>query len=505
MANKPLSRVLIANRGEIAVRIIRSLREANIQSVAVYSEADANSLHRKLADFAIPLKGTTSAETYLNIPILLEAIRSSGADGVHPGYGFLSENADFAEQVTNLGVKFIGPSAHAMRLMGDKVKAKRLMIEHKVPVVPGSEGGLRNPDELKALCDRIGYPVILKASAGGGGRGMRVVNGEKDIRDAFEGCSREALSYFGNPEIFAERYIHDPRHIEIQVLCDGHGNGVYLFERDCSVQRRHQKLIEEAPSMFLTPELRHKIGEIAVTAARAAGYESAGTVEFIAESPERIYFMEMNTRIQVEHPVSEMITGIDLVGEQIRVANGEKLKFTQDQIQLHGWAIEARINVEDPKAGFVPAPGRITRLHLPSGPFVRVDTHIYEGYEVPATYDSMIAKLIVWGQTRDEAIERMKRALCEMEIGGVPTTARFHEAVLDHAEFRSGDFNTGFIEKNHDNLLATMTAGDAERDDLAALMATLLVQDQFAGQTLKIQSDTRARWQEAGRREVMRR
>lgn len=475
----PLKRVLIANRGEIAVRIIRAAKDLGMETVAIYSDADQFSLHVKLADYAINLPGNTAVETYLNIPKIISAIKESKADSVHPGYGFLSENADFAEAVENVGAKFIGPSPKAMRLMGDKVEAKRLMKAHNVPCVPGSENPLKDVADLERHAKEIGFPLILKAAAGGGGRGMRVVRQLTELSDAFAACTREATSYFGNPAVFCERYIENPRHIEVQVLFDENGNGVHLFERDCSIQRRHQKLIEEAPSLYLSAEQRHEIGRRAVVAAQASKYSSAGTIEFIAESPDKVYFMEMNTRIQVEHTVSEEISGIDLVRWQILVACGRSLNFTQDQLTPRGWAIEARINAEDPAKGFLPGPGRVHRVRFPAGPGVRVDSHLYPGYEIPQHYDSMVAKLIVWGETRDVAVARMKRALAEFEIDGVPTTARFHEAVLNHPAFLEGSFNTGFIEKEAKYFQHYFSSTPVEHSEISALLtAVIAVQDQ---------------------------
>jgi acetyl-CoA carboxylase biotin carboxylase subunit len=475
---KRFRRVLIANRGEIAVRIIRSLRELGIESVAVYSDADAASLHRRLADYAVRLPGSASADTYLKIPALIEATLRSGADAVHPGYGFLSENGAFAEAVTEAGAVFIGPSARAMDAMGNKVHAKALMREHGVPTVPGSPGALRDAEDLKEVVADIGLPIILKAANGGGGRGMRIVRDVGGLEEAFAACRREAIAYFGSDEVFCERYIENPRHIEFQVMFDAHGNGVHLFERDCSVQRRHQKLVEEAPSSFLSAEERHRIGRDAVQAARAAGYVGAGTIEFICETPERAYFMEMNTRIQVEHPVTEMITGHDLIALQVRVAMGEPLPFRQEDLVLNGWAIETRINAEDPAKGFAPAPGLVRRVQLPQGPFVRVDTMLYDGYRIPDTYDSMVAKIITWGRDRDEALRRQQRALMELVIEGVPTTARFHEALMRHPDFVKGDVTTRFIEDNQawfDAELSRVSDADARAD--AALVAAVLAAD----------------------------
>ncbi len=446
MTSKTLfKKVLVANRGEIALRIMRALRELGIPSVAIYSDADALSQHRKYANEAIRLPGRSSAETYLNIPKIIEALRVSGADAVHPGYGFLSENSDFCQAVIQAGATFIGPSVEAMHLLGDKVQAKDLMRKFHVPLVPGSPGALQNVEHLREVIKEAGYPMILKAAAGGGGRGMRIIRQEADIKEAYDTCKREALSYFGNDTIFAERYIINPRHIEVQVLADGK-TGVHLFERDCSVQRRHQKLIEEAPSHYLNAEQRARLGEIAVTAALAAKYEGVGTVEFICEAPDRAYFMEMNTRIQVEHPVTELITGVDLIQEQIYVASTKTMRLQQSDIQLRGWAIETRINAEDPAQDFMPSPGQIQHLHLPAGPGVRIDTHIYQGYTVPSEYDSMIAKFITYASTRDGAVQKMRRALSDFECEGVPTTAKFHELVLQHPAFLSGEFDTGFLQ-----------------------------------------------------------
>lgn len=471
---KKLTRVLIANRGEIAVRIIRALRDLNIESVAIYSDADRYSQHVTMADFAVNLPGQTSTETYLNIPRLIEIIKATKADGVHPGYGFLAENSDFAEAVGNLGVKFIGPSVASMKKLGDKIQARSAMIENNVPIVPGVQHPLKDYQDLKKVTDEIGFPVILKAAAGGGGRGMRIVRKDEELQNSLEACQREAVAYFGNGDVFCERYIENPRHIEFQVLFDSHGNGVHLFERDCSVQRRHQKLFEEAPSAFLNSEQREKLGHYALTAARAANYEGVGTVEFICESPDKAYFMEMNTRIQVEHPVTEMITNIDLITEQIKVACGEKLSVTQADIVLHGWSMETRINAEDPAKGFLPSPGVVKHLRFPSGPFVRVDSHLYPGYEIPQFYDSMIAKIIVWGKDRNEAIARMKRCLSELEVQGVPTTAKFHSALLKNESFLSGHFNTSLIETEWDYFQSSMNTCNELSEEEKALVATVL-------------------------------
>lgn len=504
MTSPLFKKVLVANRGEIALRIMRSLRDLGIPSVAIYSDADALSLHRKYANEAVRLPGRSSRETYLHIPALLEAIRLSGADAVHPGYGFLSENAAFCEGVRALGVTFIGPSVSAMHLMGDKVRAKELMRQHKVPTVPGSEGALADLASLQQLVKAIGYPLILKAAAGGGGRGMRIVRSDSDLKPAYEACRREALSYFGDDTVFAERYISSPRHIEVQVLCDGQ-RGIHLYERDCSIQRRHQKLIEEAPSLYLNEEQRQELGDIAVRAALAASYEGVGTVEFICEAPHKAYFMEMNTRIQVEHPVTEMITGIDLIQEQIRVAATKSLRLQQSDVRIRGWSIETRINAEDPAQDFMPAPGQIRHLHLPAGPGLRIDTHIYPGYTIPSEYDSMIAKFISYGANREEAIQRMLRALGEFECEGIPTTARFHEIVLQHSAFRAGEFDTGFLTQYQDDMekgLKTSASDPHFGPSLAAF------QVQLAREGLKdrdSEAGAREKWGEAARLESTRR
>jgi acetyl-CoA carboxylase biotin carboxylase subunit len=473
---KKFKRVLIANRGEIAVRIIRALRELEIESVAIYSDPDQSSLHVKMADFSYHIPGSSPADTYLNIPKILEAIKTTGADAVHPGYGFLSENASFVEAVNQLErVTFIGPSQEAMKKLGDKIKARELMTRNGVPMVPGLARPLTSVEDLKVVAHEIGYPLILKAAAGGGGRGMRVVRKDDELKDAFEACSREAVAYFGNPDVFCERYIEHPRHIEIQVMFDKNGHGLALFERDCTIQRRHQKLIEEAPSIYLNASQRNQLCQIGIQAGLAAGYSGAGTIEFICESPDKCYFMEMNTRIQVEHPVTEMITGIDLIKLMIRVAYGESLPIKQEDLKIHGHAIEARINAEDPQLGFLPSPGIVKSIRFPSGPFVRVDTHLYPGYEIPPFYDSMVAKLIVWGENREEALIRLKRALNDFEISGVPTTIKFHEALLSHPKYQRSDVTTRFIEETESwfNEFYERAEGKATNEDLALITAVL--------------------------------
>lgn len=441
------NKILIANRGEIALRIIRACREMGIGTVAVYSEGDKNALHVQMADEAYCVGPTSSAKSYLNIPNIMSTASIAKVDAIHPGYGFLSENAHFAEICEESGFTFIGPAPDAIIRMGDKATARKTMIEAGIPVVPGTESGIQNIDEAVAIAEEIGYPVIIKASAGGGGRGMRVAYNQDELVNSINTASAEAEAAFGNAEVYLEKYVQEPRHIEFQILADGYGNVVHLGERDCSIQRRHQKVIEEAPSPALTSELRAKMGEVAVNAAKAVNYVNAGTVEFLLDKDHNFYFIEMNTRIQVEHPVTEMITGIDLIKAQILVAEGQELALTQDQIQFNGAAIECRINAEDSERNFMPSPGTVTTYVVPGGPGVRLDSAVYQGYQIPPYYDSMVGKLIVWGTDREEAIERMKRALDEFVIEGVKTTIPFHYQVLNNEFFRRGEFYTNFIQK----------------------------------------------------------
>jgi acetyl-CoA carboxylase biotin carboxylase subunit len=443
----PIGKVLIANRGEIALRILRSCRELGIATVAVYSTVDRNALHVQLADEAVCVGEPASSKSYLNIPNILAAATSRGVDAIHPGYGFLAENDRFAEICRDHGITFVGPSPHAIRSMGDKATAKSTMQRVGVPTVPGSEGLLATPEEAAELAAEMGYPVMIKATAGGGGRGMRLVPGPDQLQSLFKAAQGEAEAAFGNPGLYMEKFIDRPRHVEVQVLADGHGNVVHLGERDCSIQRRHQKLLEEAPSPALDPELRRRMGEAAVAAARSIQYEGAGTVEFLLDRSGGFYFMEMNTRIQVEHPVTEMVTGIDLIAEQLRIAGGEPISVSQDAIVLRGHAIECRINAEDASHNFRPAPGRITGWLPPGGPGVRVDSHVYTGYDIPPFYDSLIGKLIIWAPDRDSALKRMRRALNECAITGIPTTVDFHLRLLDRPEFQRGDVHTKFVEQ----------------------------------------------------------
>ncbi|MDR3586609.1 MAG: acetyl-CoA carboxylase biotin carboxylase subunit [Desulfosporosinus sp.] len=440
-------KILIANRGEIALRIIRACRELDIQTVAVFSEGDREALHVKAADESVCIGPVASAKSYLNIPNIISAAELTGVDAIHPGYGFLSENARFAEICESCGIAFIGPSPQAIETMGDKAKARKAMIEAGVPVVPGSKDIITDEETATLVAEDIGYPVLIKASAGGGGKGMRVAQNVKELRSSIQAAQNEAQAAFGNSEVYLEKYVEEPRHIEFQILGDKYGTVVHLGERDCSLQRRHQKLLEEAPSSALTPELRAKMGAIAVKAAKSANYSNAGTIEFLLDRHGNFYFIEMNTRIQVEHPVTELVTGLDLVKEQIRLAAGEPLGFTQRDVQIRGWAIECRINAENPDKNFMPSPGTIKIYHVPGGPGVRVDSAVYQGYTVPPYYDSMVGKLIVWGATRQEAIARMKRALEEYVIEGIYTTIPFHLKVLDNAFYRRGEVYTNFIQR----------------------------------------------------------
>lgn len=443
---KTFRKILIANRGEIAVRVIRACKELGIRTVAVYSDVDRDSLHVKLADESVCVGPASTAQSYNNIPSILSAAEITDSEAIHPGYGFLSENPQFAEACLTSGITFIGPSSETIRLGGDKAKARQTMKRRGVPVVPGSDGPVVTEEAALKTAKKIGFPVIIKASAGGGGRGMRIIREEAELEKLYFMAQREALTAFGNGELYMEKYITEMRHIEVQIIADAKGNILHLGERDCSIQRRHQKLIEESPSPIATEKFRKKIGEYAVKAARALKYRNAGTVEFIVEPDGNIYFMEINTRLQVEHPVTEFVTGIDIVKEQIRIAAGLPLEIKQPQVKFFGHAIECRINAEDPER-FIPCPGKITFLALPGGPGVRVDTAAYNGCVIPSHYDSLIAKLVVHGRDREEAISRMKRALDEFIVEGIKTTIPFHKKVLNDPDFIKGDFNTGFVEK----------------------------------------------------------
>ncbi|MCP4153627.1 MAG: acetyl-CoA carboxylase biotin carboxylase subunit [bacterium] len=443
-----ISKLLIANRGEIAVRIIRAAKEMGLDTVLVHSTADKDTLAAKMADQAVCIGPPPASESYLFYQNILSTALSLKADAIHPGYGFLAENASFAEACRTLMIKFIGPRSNVIRKMGDKAKAKALMKDSGVPVVPGSDGIIDSLVDAEEVVEKTGFPVIIKASAGGGGKGMRIVYEKSELEKAFNFASSEAQQAFGDSRVYIEKYIASPKHIEVQILGDRHGHAVHLFERDCSIQRRHQKLLEEAPAPTLDRDVRKKMGEIAVKAAKSVGYDSAGTIEFLYDTDsKRFYFIEMNTRIQVEHPVSEAITGIDLIKSQIRIANGEKLDFKQKHIEKRGHAIECRINAEDPENNFAPNPGLLSNLIVPGGPGIRVDSGVYPGYRIPPFYDSMVSKLIAWGKDRREAQERMKRALDEYVIEGIKTTIPFHKAVLKNKEFLSGQYTTDFVNK----------------------------------------------------------
>ncbi|QEH70217.1 acetyl-CoA carboxylase biotin carboxylase subunit [Cellulosilyticum sp. WCF-2] len=448
-----IEKVLVANRGEIAVRIIRACKEMGIATVAVYSTADEEALHVQLADEAVCIGSPLPKNSYLNIENIISAAVLTGCDALHPGFGFLSENAKFAEICEKCGITFIGPTGEMIRLMGDKAKAREMMIAAGVPVVPGSEGKIEDLEEAMCLADRIGYPVILKATAGGGGRGMRIVWKKEAFEKAFLSASSEAENAFGDGSMYLEKYIQNPRHIEFQILSDAYGNVVHLGERDCSLQRRHQKVMEEAPSPFLNNDMRKRMGEIAVTAAKAVNYQNAGTIEFIVDASGEFYFIEMNTRIQVEHPITEMVTGIDLIKAQIKIAAKEPLAIKQKDIHIKGHAIECRINAENPLLNFKPCAGTIEELYLPGGRGVRIESALYESYKVPPTYDSMLAKVITFGDTREEAIAIMKRALGEMVIEGIETNVFFQYQLLNEAAFVEGKFDTSFIERNLETIL----------------------------------------------------
>ena len=441
-----INKILIANRGEVALRIIRACREMGIKSVAVFSEADRDSLHVSFADEAVCIGPAASAQSYLNIPRIISAAEITDAEAIHPGYGFLAENPHFSEVCAQCKIRFIGPDAETIRKMGDKSEAKRTVKVAGVPVVPGSDGPVTSPEQARKVAAKIGYPVIIKASAGGGGRGMRIAHTEMSLNNALMTAQAEAEKAFDNSEVYIEKYFTNPRHVEIQILGDEHGNIIHLGERDCSIQRRHQKLIEESPSPALSEELRQAMGDAAIRTAKAVNYAGAGTVEFLLDQDGTFCFMEMNTRIQVEHPVSEMVTGVDIIAEQINVACGEPLQYRQEDIKMVGHSIECRINAEDPDRDFMPSPGKIVTFHQPGGPGVRVDSHVYQEYVIPPYYDSMIAKLIVYAPTRAHAIRRMERALGEFVIEGPKTTIAFHQRVLRNPHFVQGDFGTNFLD-----------------------------------------------------------
>jgi acetyl-CoA carboxylase biotin carboxylase subunit len=495
-------RLLIANRGEIAVRVIRACREMGISPIAVYSDADRASLHVRLADQAIHIGPSPSTESYLVIDKIIAAAKKSGAEAIHPGYGFLSENAEFAEAVERARIVLIGPPASAMRLMGSKTSARKTAQAAGAPVVPGTVEPLESAEDARRVADEVGYPIMLKAAAGGGGKGMRLVQSSEEIASAFSLTQSEAASSFKDATVYIEKYIESPRHIEIQLIGDRHGNFVYLGERECSLQRRHQKVLEECPSPVVDSDLRRRMGEAAVSIAQSAGYQNAGTIEFLVDRERNFYFLEMNTRLQVEHPVTELVTGRDLVHEQIRVAAGEKLSFSQDDVVMRGAAIECRIYAEDPDNNFMPSPGRITRLVTPSGPGVRYDSGSYQGWEVPIFYDSLLAKLCVWAETREAAINRLARVLNEYTVEGIHTTVPFFRAVVQSKEFRRGEFDTGFI----DRFLAAAPIDEATSRpdegtlaDIAAIAAILHSRTTTRRVDVTSQSQTESRWKLHGR------
>jgi acetyl-CoA carboxylase biotin carboxylase subunit len=468
-----MNKILVANRGEIALRIMKSAREMGIATVAVYSEADRNSPHVKYADEAVLLGPAPSAQSYLLGNKIIELAKQLGVDGIHPGYGFLSENGAFAQAVEESGMTFIGPSAESMKIMGDKLSAKEAAKAFDIPLVPGTEGAIETPAEAIDICREIGFPVLIKASAGGGGKGMRVVEKEEELEEQIHSAISEAKSAFGNGAVFIEKYVGSPRHIEIQVLCDTHGNMVHLFERECSVQRRHQKVIEEAPSPIVSESLRAEMGAKAVDVARSCNYKGAGTVEFIMDEQHNFYFMEMNTRLQVEHPVTEMITGVDLVKEQIKVARGEKLSFSQDDLKIHGHAIEVRVYAENARENFMPDIGNLRVYKRPHGVGVRVDDGFVEGMDIPIYYDPMISKLITHGKDREEARLRMIRAIEDYKIVGLHTTMEFAKFVMEHEAFISGDFDTHFVKKHF--LPELLDKSSADQEEIAAMIAAHLL------------------------------
>ncbi len=497
-------KILIANRGEIAVRVIRACREMGIASIAVYSDADRASLHVRMAAEAFSIGAPAAAESYLNIDKILSVAKRCGADAVHPGYGFLSENADFAEACANAGVRFIGPSPHAMRMMGSKTKARQHMRKSGVPCVPGTFKPLASFEEAMGIANGIGYPVMLKAAAGGGGKGMRLVHTAEELKSALEAARSEAERAFGNGEVYVEKAILNPRHIEVQIFADEHGNTIYLGERECSIQRRHQKVLEEAPSPFVDAVLRETMGQAAVQAAASVGYTNAGTVEFLVDKDKNFYFLEMNTRLQVEHPVTELITGLDLVHMQIQAAANERLPFSQEAVTIRGHAIECRIYAEDPDNNYFPSPGKITSMQEPSGPGIRMDTGVYEGWTVPPDYDPLLAKLAIYGESRAQAIARSLRALDEMFVGGIQTNISLFRRILRNPAFQTGDIDTGFL----DRLLPTEPdKADTEKEKLAAIAAgvfhLLISQPASSSASSKESSTSYSTWKRSARIESM--
>ncbi len=466
-----LKKILVANRGEIAIRVLRTLREMKIKTVAIFSEADQDSRFHRLADEAYCIGGITSRESYLNIDKVLEVAKKTGCDGIHPGYGFLSENEQFAKQCQKEGIVFIGPKPHVIKSLGDKIEARKIAIQAELPIASGTEGSIEALEEAREIAKNVGFPVLIKATAGGGGKGMKRVDSEEDFDRMFQTAKSEALAAFGDDRVYIEKYLENPRHIEIQILCDQHGNGVYLFERECSIQRRHQKVIEEAPSSVLTPELRKQMGESALRLAKEIGYTNAGTVEFLIDKNMKYYFLEVNTRLQVEHPVTEMITGLDLVREQVRIAEGEALDMSQSDLKIHGHSIECRIYAEDSE-NFLPSIGKVPHYVEPNGFGIRTDSAIEQGSEISIYYDPMISKLVVWDWSRQQAINKMLRALQEYEISGVDTTIPFCEFVLEHEAFKSGKFDTHFVQNYYLN--REKPESSDEKNQAAAVLSAFL-------------------------------
>jgi acetyl-CoA carboxylase biotin carboxylase subunit len=498
-----IQKILVANRGEIAVRVMRSCREMDILTVAVYSDADGGAMHVRYADEAYHIGPAPSNESYLKIDKIIEVAKNCGADAIHPGYGFLSENASFSDRCKEEGIIFIGPSGDSIRAMGDKITARKTMIQAGVPVVPGTTEPIQDEQKALGVIREIGLPVMIKASAGGGGKGMRLVKEEGEILNSIRAARSEARSAFGDDSVYIEKYIESPHHIEFQILADNHGNTIHLFERECSVQRRHQKVVEETPSPLLTPQVREEMGKFAVAAAKAVNYSGAGTIEFIVDEELHYYFLEMNTRLQVEHPITERVVGVDLVKEQIRIANNEVLALKQEALKQRGHAIECRIYAEDPDRNFMPSPGIIKHITEPHGLGVRCDGYVYEGYEIPLYYDPLISKLICWGNTRDEAIARMKRALYEYKITGVKTSIRLLVKIMDTPDFKEGKYNTHFIEQNRD-FLFTLPEINPRVEDVAIMtvfMDYLGKVDSF--QTKVMSKKTTSGWKECGRKKNM--
>lgn len=469
-----IKRILVANRGEIAVRVMRSCREMEIESIAIFSEADRTAKHVLYADEAYCVGGAASKDSYLNIEKIIEVAKAHQVDAIHPGYGFLSENSSFASRCKEEGIIFIGPNAETMDLMGDKISARKQMIKANVPVVPGTEQSLKDVNEAIDVCNKIGYPVMLKASMGGGGKGMRLIHSESEVEEAYTTAKSEALSSFGDDTVYLEKFVEEPHHIEFQILGDNYGNVIHLCERECSVQRRNQKIVEESPSPFVTPELREKMGNAAVAAAKAVNYIGAGTIEFLVDKNRNFYFLEMNTRLQVEHPITEEVLGVDLVKEQIHVANGVPLRLKQEDIQQRGHAIECRICAEDAEFNFMPCPGVIRQITEPNGIGVRIDSYVYEGYEIPIHYDPMIGKLIVWAVNRTYAIERMRRVLHEYKITGVKTNISYLRSIMDTPDFVNGKYDTGFIQKNAERLQKGLSTDDGTETENVAMIAAYI-------------------------------